>query len=79
MFVLREMSSKAGWASIHSRNDLQDIIKITSKKKRPQVITFTCTSKTEQNAEKRLRFIIPDSQSSIAKLKEHLIKVCSGE
>lgn len=75
MFVLRELSSKTGWASIRSRNYLRDILKITSKKKHPEIITFTFSSKTEQDPERRLRFFIPDSQTCVKKLKEHLVKL----
>ena len=74
MFVLREISSKAGWASIRSRDHLGDIMKITSKKKRPQIITFTLSAKAEKDQQRRSRFVIPDAEKSIHKLKEHLIK-----
>ncbi|XP_028405165.1 TBC1 domain family member 23-like [Dendronephthya gigantea] len=76
MFVLREMTTKAGWASIRSRDRLKDIFKITSKKKRPDVITFTITAGEDT---KRVRFIIPDSRNEIQTLKQFLVKSLGGD
>ena len=77
MFVLREMSSKEGWAFIRSRDHLKDIIKITSKKKRPDIITFTLAR--EGDSKQRARFIIVDASQQIPKLKEFLITSFGGE
>ena len=79
MFVLREMTSKEGWATIRSRDHLKHILKITSKKKRPEVITFTISTGESEDSTRRARFIIPNAQKQIQKLKEFLIKSISGE
>ena len=76
MFILREMTTKTGWASIRSRDRLKDIFKITSKKKRPEVITFTITTGEDT---KRVRFIIPDARKEIQILKQFLIKSFGGD
>lgn len=68
------MASKEGWATIRSRDHLKDILKITSKKKRPEVITFTITAGKDDESKRRARFIIPDAQKQVHKLKEFLIK-----
>ena len=74
MFVLREMTSKEGWALIRSREYLKNILKITSKKKRPEVITFTISTGEDEDEKRRARFIIPNAQKHIHKLKEFLIE-----
>lgn len=40
LYVLREMPHKRGMAWIQGRRALGSIVKITSKKKHPEVITF---------------------------------------
>lgn len=74
MFVLREMTSKEGWATIRSRDHLKHILKITSKRKRPDVITFTISRGQGEDTNIRARFIIADAQKQIQKLKEFLIQ-----
>lgn len=79
MFVLHEMTSKEGWAAIRSRDHLKDILKITSKKKRPDVITFTISTGPGDESKRRARFIIPNAQKQIQELKAFLIKTFGGE
>ncbi|CAB3981482.1 Hypothetical predicted protein [Paramuricea clavata] len=79
MFVLREMTSKEGWAAIRSRDHLKDILKITSKKKRPDVITFTISTGPGDEAKRRARFIIPNAQKQVQELKAFLIRTFGGE
>lgn len=40
MYCLREISSRRGFAYIQSRQALNSVVKITSKKKHPELITF---------------------------------------
>lgn len=40
MFCLREIASRKGFAYIQSRQALNSVVKITSKKKHPELITF---------------------------------------
>ena len=79
MFVLREMTSREGWATIRSRDHLKHILKITSKKKRPEVITFTISPGESDDCSRRVRFIIPNAQKQVHKLKEFLMKSIGGE
>lgn len=77
MFVLRSTTSRQGWATIRSRDYLKDISKITSKKKRPEIITFTISESEERI--RKAKFIIPNAQKPIKKLKDLLIKSFGGE
>lgn len=40
MYCLREIASRKGFAYIQSRQPLNSVVKITSKKKHPELITF---------------------------------------
>jgi len=40
LVVLRELSDRAGWARVKHRHQLNSVLKITSKKKHPDIITF---------------------------------------
>lgn len=40
MYCLREIASRKGFAYIQSRQALNSVVKITSKKKHPELITF---------------------------------------
>lgn len=40
MYCLREIASRKGFAYIQSRQPLSSVVKITSKKKHPELITF---------------------------------------
>lgn len=40
MYCLREIASRTGFAYIQSRQALNSVVKITSKKKHPELITF---------------------------------------
>lgn len=40
MYCLREIASRKGFAYIQSRQALSSVVKITSKKKHPELITF---------------------------------------
>ena len=40
LLVLREVPEKPGWARLAARRSLTSVVTITSKKKRPELITF---------------------------------------
>ena len=40
LLVLREVADKPGWARLAARRSLTTVVTITSKKKRPELITF---------------------------------------
>lgn len=77
MYVLREIPKRPGWAHIQHRHHLQDIIKITSKRKHPELITFKYGSGNAETSEIKSveRYLIPNSQKATKKIKERILKV----
>lgn len=51
MYCLREISSRRGFAYIQSRQALNSVVKITSKKKHPELITFKFGSNNSAGVE----------------------------
>ncbi|XP_062499540.1 TBC1 domain family member 23-like [Corticium candelabrum] len=65
MFVLHDISNRKGWATIRDRQLLTMIVKITSKKKYPDLITFKFGSVSNDGVTSltgRRRFLIPKAQ-----------------
>eukprot|EP00118_Oscarella_pearsei_P004762 m.20790 g.20790 ORF g.20790 m.20790 type:complete len:186 (+) comp28083_c0_seq2:794-1351(+) len=82
MFVLREISSRRGWAVIQSRQLLTSVVKITSKKKHPDVITFkfgAVGEEGETTVTGRQRFIIPKAQKATKLIKDAILSALDGE
>ncbi|XP_057302283.1 TBC1 domain family member 23-like [Hydractinia symbiolongicarpus] len=79
LFILREIVDKdrPGWAHIQSRPHLSSIVKITSKRKHPDLITFKYgTSDGEDfTITGAQRFLIPNSKQAMKKIKERILKV----
>lgn len=51
MYCLREIASRRGFAYIQSRQALNSVVKITSKKKHPELITFKFGSNSSAGGE----------------------------
>lgn len=51
MYCLREIVSRKGFAYIQSRQALNAVVKITSKKKHPELITFKYGNSTASGIE----------------------------
>ena len=68
---------RPGWANIQSRPHLTSIVKITSKRKHPDLITFKYgTSEGDDfNITGSQRFLIPNSKQVMKKIKERIMKV----
>lgn len=68
---------RPGWAHIQSRPHLSSIVKITSKRKHPDLITFKYgTSDGEDfKISGSQRFLIPNSKQVMKKIKEKIMKV----
>ena len=79
LFILREIVDKnrAGWAHIQSRPHLSSIIKITSKRKHPDLITFKygTSNGDEFNVTGSQRFLIPNSKQAMKRIKERILKL----
>lgn len=63
MYCLREIASRKGFAYIQSRQALSSVVKITSKKKHPELITFKFGSNNSAGVEISAveRYSAPDS------------------
>ena len=74
--VLRELSDRAGWARIKHRHKLASILKITAKKRNPDIITFKFGTGTgdEVVITHALRFRIPNTQKVTSTIKNHILK-----
>lgn len=80
--VLRELSDRVGWAVVKHRHKIQSVLKITAKKKHPDIITFTFGHGSGQSAvpTHQIRFQMPNPQKATAAIKAHISRVqgCSG-
>lgn len=77
MFILREIPKRDGWAYIQQRHHLTSIVKITSKRKHPDLITFKYGTSDGENIEvlDMERYIIPNARRATQKIKERILKV----
>jgi hypothetical protein len=82
MFILREISNRQGWASIQDRQLLTAVVKITSKKKHPDVITFKFGSVSDSGITSltgRRRFLIPKAQKAMKVVKDAIMRSLDGD
>ncbi|XP_065056142.1 TBC1 domain family member 23-like [Rhopilema esculentum] len=77
LFILREIIDRPGWAHILSRPHLTSIVKITSKRKHPQLITFKYGTSNGESYQitATQRFLIPDAKNATKKIKERIVKI----
>uniref|UniRef100_A0A8C4Z272 TBC1 domain family member 23 n=1 Tax=Gadus morhua TaxID=8049 RepID=A0A8C4Z272_GADMO len=78
MFCLREIASRKGFAYIQSRQALNSVVKITSKKKHPELITFkfgnnNAAAGVEISAVER--YLIPNAGDATKVIKQQIMKV----
>ncbi|XP_065176490.1 TBC1 domain family member 23-like [Sycon ciliatum] len=72
LFVLRELPDRRGWAQLHSQHPLMTIVKITSKKKYPELITLRFG--TLEKIVSSQRFLIPHAKSATEAIKSAIMK-----
>ena len=78
MYILRDIPNKKGMAWIQARRSLGNIVKITSKKRHPELITFKYGSNDEESGLKVTdvdRFIIPRAGEATKIIKQHIMRV----
>ncbi|XP_068599416.1 TBC1 domain family member 23 [Brachionichthys hirsutus] len=77
MYCLREIASRRGFAYIQSRQALSSVVKITSKKKHPELITFKFGSNNSAGVEISAveRYLIPDAGDATKVIKQQIMKV----
>eukprot|EP00731_Ephydatia_muelleri_P024010 Em0016g281a len=75
--VLRELSDRAGWAVVKHRHKIQSVLRITAKKKHPDIITFTFGHGSGQSAvpTHQIKFQMPNPQKATAAIKAHISRV----
>ncbi|XP_068176316.1 TBC1 domain family member 23 isoform X2 [Antennarius striatus] len=77
MYCLREIASRRGFAYIQSRQALSSVVKITSKKKHPELITFKFGSNNSAGVEISAveRYLIPNAGDATKVIKQQIMKV----
>ena len=81
MIVLRELSDREGWGKVKYRHALDYILKITAKKKHPDVITFRFGTGVGEEAviTDQLRFRIPNTSKATDAIKTQILKCQEGK
>uniref|UniRef100_A0A8B9KAC7 TBC1 domain family member 23 n=1 Tax=Astyanax mexicanus TaxID=7994 RepID=A0A8B9KAC7_ASTMX len=77
MYCLREIASRKGFAYIQSRQALSSVVKITSKKKHPELITFKFGNNNAAAVEIVAveRYLIPNAGDATKAIKQQIMKV----
>ncbi|XP_062906581.1 TBC1 domain family member 23 isoform X2 [Mobula hypostoma] len=77
MYCLREILSRKGFAYIQSRQALTSMVKITSKKKHPELITFKFGNSNVSPVEILAveRYLIPNAGDATKAIKQQIMKV----
>ncbi|GFN99365.1 TBC1 domain family member 23 [Plakobranchus ocellatus] len=77
LYVLREIPSRKGMAHIQARRALSSIVKITSKKRQPELITFKYGTHEEDgfHVTDMHRFYIPTASDATRVIKQQIMKV----
>ncbi|XP_056132234.1 TBC1 domain family member 23 isoform X2 [Lampris incognitus] len=77
MYCLREIASRKGFAYIQSRQALNSVVKITSKKKHPELITFKFGNNNTTGVEISAveRYLIPNAGDATKVIKQQIMKV----
>lgn len=77
MYCLREIPSRKGFAYIQSRQALTSMVKITSKKKHPELITFKFGNSNVSPVEILAveRYLIPNAGDATKAIKQQIMKV----
>lgn len=77
MFILREIPKRDGWAYIQHRHHLTSVVKITSKRKHPDLITFRYGSSDGETIEvtETERYVIPNGRKATQKIKDRILNI----
>ncbi|TRY96459.1 hypothetical protein DNTS_027532 [Danionella cerebrum] len=77
MFCLREIAARKGFAYIQSRQALNSVVKITSKKKHPELITFKFGNNSATGVEIVAveRYLIPNAGDATKVIKQQIMRV----
>ncbi|XP_051778534.1 TBC1 domain family member 23-like [Erpetoichthys calabaricus] len=77
LYCLREIASRRGFAYIQSRRALTSVVKITSKKKHPELITFKYGNSNSTGLEVLAveRYMISNAGDAARAVKQQIVKV----
>uniref|UniRef100_A0A8C2BZR5 TBC1 domain family member 23 n=1 Tax=Cyprinus carpio TaxID=7962 RepID=A0A8C2BZR5_CYPCA len=77
MYCLREIAARKGFAYIQARQALNSVVKITSKKKHPELITFKFGNNNAAGVEIVAveRYLIPNAGDATKVIKQQIMKV----
>uniref|UniRef100_A0A673IHS7 TBC1 domain family member 23 n=1 Tax=Sinocyclocheilus rhinocerous TaxID=307959 RepID=A0A673IHS7_9TELE len=77
MYCLREIAARKGFAYIQSRQPLNSVVKITSKKKHPELITFKFGNNNAAGVEILAveRYLIPNAGDATKVIKQQIMNV----
>ena len=78
LYVLREIPDRKGMAWIQARRPLASIVKITSKKRHPELITFKYGSNDDARGlvvSDLDRFFIPKAGEATKVIKQQIMRV----
>lgn len=78
LFTLREIPKRPGWAYVQHRHYLNTVLKITSRRKYPDLITFKFGDHTggeEVEVTAVERYVIPGARKATKKITEAILKV----
>ncbi|XP_016398501.1 TBC1 domain family member 23 isoform X2 [Sinocyclocheilus rhinocerous] len=77
MYCLREIAARKGFAYIQSRQALNSVVKITSKKKHPELITFKFGNNNAAGVEIVAveRYLIPNAGDATKVIKQQIMNV----
>ena len=81
MFILREIPKRDGWAYIQQRHHLTSVVKITSKRRHPDLITFKYGTSDGENlhVSETERYIIPNARKATQKIKDRIVSLIGDE
>ncbi|XP_012944744.1 TBC1 domain family member 23 [Aplysia californica] len=77
LYVLREIAARRGLAHIQARRALGSVVKITSKKRQPELITFKYGTHEEDgfHVTDMHRFYIPTASDATRVIKQQIMRV----
>lgn len=72
LYGLRDLASRSGWAEVYHQLPLSNLVKITSKKKHPELLTFHVG--TVDKVHQTVRFLVPQAKLACSALKKAILE-----
>ncbi|XP_065183154.1 TBC1 domain family member 23-like [Sycon ciliatum] len=71
LFGLRDLTSRPGWSEVHHQLPLSNLVKITSKKKHPDLLTFHLG--TVDRVHMSVKYFVPQAKEACKALKSAIL------